>query len=143
MQYSELFDLLMADANHPFTGWDFSHISATGRMAEAPLTWSYVSKLLVRLRKALALLDMGIGGGEFLSSLQPLPPYTCATEGYAPNVPVARQRLEYPHPLNSSVLFNAARLPLSHSYAILSLSQNVVQPEHSRGQSYARSSLSR
>lgn len=94
MQNSELFDLLMADANHPFAGWDFSHISATGRMAEAPLSWSYASKLLVRLRKAQSLLDMGTGGGEFLSSLQPLPPLTCATEGYTPNVPVARHRLE-------------------------------------------------
>jgi len=94
MQNSELFDLLMADANHPFAGWDFSHISATGRMAEAPLSWSYASKLLMPLRRAQSLLDMGTGGGEFLSSLQPLPPLTCATEGYAPNVPVARQRLE-------------------------------------------------
>ncbi len=94
MQNSELFDQLMADANHPFAGWDFSHISATGRMAEAPLSWSYASKLLMRLRKAQSLLDMGTGGGEFLSSLQPLPPHTCATEGYAPNIPVARQRLE-------------------------------------------------
>jgi SAM-dependent methyltransferase len=94
MQNSELFDLLMADANHPFAGWDFSHISATGRMAEAPLTWSYASKLLMPLRRVQSLLDMGTGGGEFLSSLLPLPPLTCATEGYAPNIPIARQRLE-------------------------------------------------
>jgi SAM-dependent methyltransferase len=93
MQNSELFDLLMTDANHPFAGWDFSHISATGRMVEAPLSWSYASKLLMPLRRAQSLLDMGTGGGEYLSSLQPLPPLTCATEGYAPNVLVARQRL--------------------------------------------------
>lgn len=94
MQNSELFDLLMAEANHPFSGWDFSHITATGRMAEAPLAWSYASKLLLPLRKAQSLLDMGTGGGELLSRLQPLPPLTCATEGYAPNVLIARQRLE-------------------------------------------------
>ena len=94
MQNQELFDFLMAEANYPFEGWNFSHITATGRMAEAPLSWSYASKLLTRLRKAHSLLDMGTGGGEFLSSLQPLPPLTCATEGYAPNIPVARQRLE-------------------------------------------------
>jgi SAM-dependent methyltransferase len=94
MQNSEFFNLLMADANHPFAGWDFSHISSTGRMAEAPLSWSYASKLLMPLRRAQSLLDMGTGGGEFLSSLQPLPPLTCATEGYAPNIPLARQRLE-------------------------------------------------
>jgi hypothetical protein len=38
----------------------------------------------------------GTGGGEFLSSLQPLPKGTFATEGYPPNVPVAREQLE-PH----------------------------------------------
>ena len=94
MQNSELFDMLIAEANHLFSGWDFSHISATGRMAEGPLTWSYASTLLPSLRKAHSLLDMGTGGGEFLSRLQPLPPFACATEGYAPNVPVARKRLE-------------------------------------------------
>src|SRR5579859_747197 len=93
MQNRELFDFLMAEAAYPFEGWNFSHITKTDRMAEAPLSWSYASKLLIRLRKAQSLLDMGTGGGEFLSSLQPLPPLTCATEGYAPNVPVARQRL--------------------------------------------------
>jgi len=94
MQNQALFDLLISETNHPFEGWGFSHITATGRMADAPLSWSYTSKLLIHLRKAQSLLDMGTGGGEFLSYLQPLPPYTCATEGYAPNVPVARQRLE-------------------------------------------------
>jgi SAM-dependent methyltransferase len=63
-------------------------------MAEAPLSWSYASKLLMPLRKAQSLLDMGTGGGELLSSLQPLPPLTCATEGYVPNILVARRRLE-------------------------------------------------
>ena len=90
----EIFDLLIAEANHPFSGWDFSYITATGRMAEAPLAWSYASKLLPVLRKAQSLLDMGTGGGEYLSRLQPLPPLTCATEGYTPNIPVARKRLE-------------------------------------------------
>lgn len=37
---------------------------------------------------------MGTGGGEFLAGLQPLPPHTCATEGYPPNIPIAQQRLK-------------------------------------------------
>ena len=94
MKDKDLFDLLITEANHPFAGWDFSHITITGRMTVAPLPWSYASKLLMPLRKAQSLLDMDTGGGEYLSSLQPLPPLTCATESYAPNVPVARQRLE-------------------------------------------------
>jgi SAM-dependent methyltransferase len=40
------------------------------------------------------LLDMGTGGGEWLSRLPHLPARTVATEGWAPNVPVARARLE-------------------------------------------------
>ena len=94
MHNQALFDLLITEADQPFVGWDFSYISATGRMAEAPLAWSYASKLLPTLRKAQSMLDMGTGGGEFLSRLQPLPPLTHATEGYAPNVPIARKRLE-------------------------------------------------
>jgi SAM-dependent methyltransferase len=92
--HEDLFNFLLADANALFSGWDFSHIASTGRMVEAPLTWSYTSILLQQLRNVQSLLDMGTGGGEYLSSLQPLPAYTYATEGYIPNVPIARQRLE-------------------------------------------------
>lgn len=94
MKDNDLFNFLISEATHPFVGWNFSHITTSGRMVEAPLTWSYTSKLLMPLREAQALLDMGTGGGEYLASLQPLPPLTSATEGYTPNVPIARQRLE-------------------------------------------------
>ncbi|MCO6450920.1 MAG: class I SAM-dependent methyltransferase [Caldilineales bacterium] len=89
----ELFEFWLAEAQHPFSGWDFSHIIDTGRMRTAPLSWSYTSEVLPRLRRAESMLDMGTGGGEFLSLLQPLPPHTTATEGYAPNLSVARARL--------------------------------------------------
>jgi SAM-dependent methyltransferase len=36
---------------------------------------------------------MGTGGGEWLASLTPHPPYTVATEGWPPNVRVAARRL--------------------------------------------------
>lgn len=94
MRNQELFDFLISQTKQPFSGWDFSYITITGRMAESLLPWSYASRLLPHLQKAQSLLDMGTGGGEFLSRLQPLPPLTCATEGYAPNIPIARQRLE-------------------------------------------------
>jgi SAM-dependent methyltransferase len=93
-QDKEFFDFLIEEATHPFSGWDFSHITTTRRMVESPLSWSYTSNILMQLRHIQSLLDMGTGGGEFLSSLHPLPKHTCATEGYAPNVPVAQQRLE-------------------------------------------------
>jgi SAM-dependent methyltransferase len=36
---------------------------------------------------------MGTGGGELLASMNPLPHDTWATEGYPPNLPIARARL--------------------------------------------------
>jgi SAM-dependent methyltransferase len=83
---------LRAEYEHPFAGWDFVHLD--GRRMDAPVPWSYAQIVGEALPDSRALLDMGTGGGEFLSGLRPLPPRTCATEGYAPNVPIARARLE-------------------------------------------------
>lgn len=89
-----LFEFWLNEAQHPFSGWDFSHIIDTGRMRTVPLTWSYTSEVLPRLHRVESVVDLGTGGGEYLSLLQPLPPRTVATEGYAPNLPLARARLE-------------------------------------------------
>lgn len=87
------YDELIAEAlATPFEGWDFGVFS--GRMIEAAVPWSYEDLARERLTPASALLDMGTGGGELLSSLAPLPPRVAATEGYAPNLPIARRRLE-------------------------------------------------
>ena len=83
---------LRAEEAVPFKGWDFSHLQ--GRMIEEQLPWDYARIVLDALPAAEALLDMGTGGGEFLNDLRPLPPYTRATEGYAPNIRLARERLE-------------------------------------------------
>lgn len=63
-------------------------------MREDPLSWDYGIMVRKALPNSVSLLDMGTGGGEFLGSLAPLPAFTHATEGYAPNVPVARACLE-------------------------------------------------
>lgn len=94
MAADEDFERFLAAADAPFSGWDFSWVSDTGRMSTAPLPWSYASLTLPFLWRAGAMADLGTGGGEFLSRLSPLPPTTYATEGYAPNVAVARTRLE-------------------------------------------------
>ncbi|MHA1692483.1 MAG: methyltransferase domain-containing protein [Candidatus Heimdallarchaeaceae archaeon] len=89
----ELFDFLIQEYDHPFSGWDFSHIR--DRMVSSPLPWSYASKILPKLIKVDSLLDMGTGGGEFLvNNFQPFPKYTCATEAFGPNVPIAKSKLE-------------------------------------------------
>jgi SAM-dependent methyltransferase len=63
-------------------------------MVDGPLSWSYGSIVLVQIRHAKALLDIGTGGGELLASFRPLPAITCATESYRPNISVAKRKLE-------------------------------------------------
>jgi SAM-dependent methyltransferase len=87
----ELFAFLIQEAETHFSGWDFSYIA--DREAEAPLRWSYVSEALLRVRKSSAILDMDTGGGEVFSRFAPFPPIAFATEAYAPNVLIARERL--------------------------------------------------
>ncbi|HDR8054560.1 class I SAM-dependent methyltransferase [Bacillus cereus] len=94
MKRDPLFLTLLESANTHFSGWDFSFISETGRMKSEPLSWSYGSTAFQLMQRAESMLDMGTGDGEFLSMLQPFPSTIFATEGYAPNVPIARKKLE-------------------------------------------------
>jgi SAM-dependent methyltransferase len=73
-------------------GWDFTWLHAHTRSSQLP--WDYRQIVLEHMKEVHSLLDTGTGGGEFLASLAPLPPDTHAAEGYAPNVPAARRRLE-------------------------------------------------
>jgi SAM-dependent methyltransferase len=75
----------------PFEGWDFGVFR--GRFVEAEPSWEFSELLRAHMQRTSSMLDLGTGGGEFLSSLAPLPPRTIATEAYPPNVPIARRRL--------------------------------------------------
>ncbi|WP_404452288.1 class I SAM-dependent methyltransferase [Virgibacillus necropolis] len=90
----KLFLDYLKDVNQHFEGWDFSYISGTGRMGSELLSWSYGSMAKPLIQNAHSMLDMGTGGGEFLSMLRPFPKKIVATEAYKPNVPVAKNRLE-------------------------------------------------
>ena len=80
------------DAAAPFAGWDFSYLD--GRMAEARPPWSYPDLARSAVAQAHDVLDIATGGGEVFSSFAPFPGRATAVEGYAPNLPVARARLE-------------------------------------------------
>lgn len=86
------FDELVAEADsRAFEGWDFSFLRE--RLVENATPWDYraiVTKLLIQVH---SLVDLGTGGGELLSSLSPLPKMTLVTEGYPPNVSMAKRRL--------------------------------------------------
>lgn len=107
-----------------FSGWDFSYLEDSGRMQSFPLTWNYYNEIKPYCQEATNLLDMGTGGGEFLASLPFLPEEVAATEGYKPNIPVARQRLE---PLGITVypLEKDEELPFAHKTFDLILNRHA------------------
>jgi SAM-dependent methyltransferase len=94
MRTSErVFEKLISDAlNASFSGWDFSYLEGRKKSGEFP--WNYTDIVRSAMHGIGSLLDMGTGGGEVFSGFAPFPPHTIATEGYPPNVPIARARLE-------------------------------------------------
>ncbi|CAN5660001.1 class I SAM-dependent methyltransferase [soil metagenome] len=88
------FDAYLAHDGGAIEGWSFAAMSSTGRTDADPMPWSYGSIVIPWIQRAESMLDMGTGGGELLSNLRPLPAETHATEAWAPNITVARARLE-------------------------------------------------
>ena len=73
-------------------GWDFSHLD--GRYGEEQdIPWNYDSLVRQYLKKDMKLLDYDTGGGEYLLSLGHPFGNTAATEGFAPNVQLCREKL--------------------------------------------------
>jgi hypothetical protein len=90
--HPERYQQLIEEAQEAaFSGWDFNWLE--GRMIQPEPTWDYPGLVKARLNAINSLLDMGTGGGEFLTSLAPLPPDTHATEAYPPNHKIATKRL--------------------------------------------------
>ena len=85
-------DELLAQAEATaFQGWDFSVLG--DRLVLEPPHWDFDEIVASAAVEATTLLDMGTGGGEWLSSLRARAPVTVATEGWQPNVAVATARL--------------------------------------------------
>lgn len=86
------FDDLIAEAeSHPTGGWGFSWLGT--RFESCSLPWDFEAMVGEHARRSPNMLDMGTGGGEWLSALPYRPPHTVATESWPPNVPIARERL--------------------------------------------------
>jgi len=60
---------------------------------ETKPSWDYFATVREKMKGVESMLDLGTGGGERLSSLRPFPAKTYATEGYPPNLLIARRRL--------------------------------------------------
>ncbi|HEY7438508.1 MAG TPA: class I SAM-dependent methyltransferase [Acidimicrobiia bacterium] len=74
----------------PFRGWDFSALG--DRIVLDPPPWRFEELVDGEAARARSMLDMGTGGGEWLS-MREHARLTVATESWSPNVPVAAARL--------------------------------------------------
>jgi SAM-dependent methyltransferase len=89
------FNYLIGEYHHPFNGWDFSYLNGRRVDLHQQHHWDYAQIVTSAMKEAQSMLDMRTGGGERLAqylAIQPVPE-VYATEGYAPNVSAARQRL--------------------------------------------------
>lgn len=92
MSLGKLVDSWQREEEQPFPGWDFSYLD--GRMFEEKTPWSYSSRAAELLRRCSSVIDLGTGGGERFLELQEFwPEEVVATEEYAPNLKLARERL--------------------------------------------------
>ncbi|UYP44842.1 hypothetical protein NEF87_001127 [Candidatus Lokiarchaeum ossiferum] len=129
------FEFYLKEISQNFQGWDFSYIN--NRFVESVKEWSYHSLIIPYLLQSKSLLDMGTGGGEFLSIL-PFPSKTVATECYAPNIPIAKSRLQ-PRGISVISLEDENKLPFTdgqfdliinrHEYYNASEVARVLQPQ--------------
>ena len=84
-------ELIDGVAGRRLEGWDFSFLA--GRLEADEEPWNYAERVNALAASSRSLLDLGTGGGEFLSAVRPRPGLTVATEGWMPNVAVADARL--------------------------------------------------
>ena len=96
-------------------GWTFAYEAVP---LGPPAPWDYEGRARELARDAASVLDMGTGGGEvFERILAGQRGQVAATEGWAPNVPVAAQRLRrlgvsMVHALNLTLPFAAESFEL-------------------------------
>ena len=101
-----LLEVWKADEQRPFSGWDFSYLD--GRRIEENPPWSYKEMARQLMRGGTSVLDLGTGGGERLLAMRDAwPARVVATEGYPPNLRLARERLA---PLGVEVVESVGRL---------------------------------
>lgn len=112
MTHKDILDKWLEDEKAIFEGWDFAYLK--GRMHEESPPWNYnlLAKSLVK--KAHSVLDEATGGGEIFSAFAPFPKHAVATEGYKPNVSVAKKRLSL---LGVKVIYGdeSKKLPLKNA----------------------------
>ena len=120
---TDFVQLVAEAAAVPVEGWDFSWFE--GRATEGRPPWGYARLMVERMSRAEAALDVETGGGEVLATLERPPALLVATEGWWPNVEVARARL---HALGAHVVAvaDAPTLPFADASFDLVVSRHPV-----------------
>ena len=91
----ELVEAWLREERQPFSGWDFSYLD--GRLKGEREHWSYLDRAAELMKRSSSVIDLDTGGGEkFLRLREHWPARVVATEDYAPNFKLARERLS-PH----------------------------------------------
>ncbi|AUI60478.1 class I SAM-dependent methyltransferase [Amycolatopsis sp. BJA-103] len=119
-------ELLTEGEAVPVEGWDFSWFE--GRATEERPPWGYSRLLGERMATAKAGLDLQTGGGEVLAGIPKPPPVLAATEGWPPNVEVARKTLA---PLGGEVVEAEYDAPLpfpDESFDVVSSRHPIENP---------------
>ena len=119
-----MFEELVAEGSAaPVDGWDFSWFA--GRATEERPPWGYATLMAARMALATAALDIETGDGEVLAAAALRPPLLVATESWAPNVALARDRL---CPLGAHVVAvaDAPTLPFADTSFDLVVSRHPV-----------------
>jgi SAM-dependent methyltransferase len=84
-------DRIHAAVSARHEGWDFSWLRS--RTIDSAPSWSYEALAGELLQNSESVVDVDTGGGELFEMLAPLGKRAAATEGWPPNVEIARQRL--------------------------------------------------
>ncbi len=84
-------DLIDEAAAVDVSGWNFGWLE--GRATEERPPWGYSRLLASRLPLVASALDIDTGGGEIIAEMPHLPPRMVVTEGWPPNVELARSLL--------------------------------------------------
>ncbi|MDA8296618.1 MAG: methyltransferase domain-containing protein [Actinomycetota bacterium] len=124
--------LIAEGAAADISGWDFSFLAGRARKERPP--WGYALALADRLGQVASALDLQTGGGEVfafaLGRARRVPERVVATQSYAPNAALARERLgalgvgvveipdDAPVPVpDSSIEFVSSRHPVTNNWS--------------------------
>ena len=119
-------ELIEEAATADVTGWDFGWLA--GRATEERPPWGYARLVAARLATVASALDVDTGGGEIVAQAPQLPARMAVTEGWAPNIALARERLG-PRGVEVVAAEPGAPLPFADGSFELVTSRHPVAPD--------------